>query len=544
MTEIVKINLDNEMDLILAHKRSMKIAEMCGMPSSAQTRFSTAVSEIARCCIANGKDSMLTLGINVIKNTHKEIVAVLNDAVDLKKCNPEAFNYAAKLSGNIEYSFAQNYSITQLSQKVPSPGLLSETKIKSLADYFVYEPPLSPYDEIRKKNIELIALSEKLGESENRYRQLANTIPVLICIVNERNNVLLANDSFKKYVEKTFTFFDKRELSAFIHPDDIDGIIDNWNKTKKNKSEFSGEIRIKKDDTYIWHIISIIPNKTEDGTFNSWIINLVDINAQKTVSETLKNNSELKSIQRELENANSKLVFKNKELQQFAYIASHDLQEPLRKIMIMLSRAGEHLTEEQRKNYYFDKITSAAGRMSALISDVLNYSRVDNNVQVLSKVDLNEILNETLNDLSLIIEEKDAVINTSPLPVVDGLNTQLRQLFFNLINNALKFTTIQPTVTIFATVISPTNAKVTDKFHPVGHYDMITISDNGIGMDSQYSGRIFDMFQRLHERDQYGGNGIGLALCKRIIENHNGVLNFTSKPGEGTTFYIYLPKKV
>lgn len=542
MKEIVKINLDNEMDLILAHKRSMKIAEMCGMPSSSQTRFSTAVSEVARCSIANGKNSLLTLGINVIKTTHKEIVAIINDTVDLKKCNPEAFKYAAKISENLEYSYANDYSITQLSQKVPTPGLLSEAKIKTLADYFKYEPPLSPYDEIRKKNIELIALSEKLTESENRYRHLSNTIPVLICIVNDRNQVLLTNDSLRDYLQAPFNVFDKKEIKSFIHPDDVDDLIERWNKTKKNKSQYVGETRIKKDDAYIWHLISIIPNKAEDGTFNSWLVYFVDIHGQKTVEETLKNNSELKVIQRELENANSKLVFKNRELQQFAYIASHDLQEPLRKIRIMLSRAGEGLTEEQRNKYYFDKITNAAGRMSDLITDVLNYSRVDNNLQVLTKVDLNEIIQETLNDLSLVIEEKDAVINLSKLPEVAGLSTQLRQLFFNLINNALKFNSGQPTVTITASLITAESVEDTDKFMPKGNYHLIKISDNGIGMDSQYSGRIFDMFQRLHDRDQYGGNGIGLALCKRIIENHNGALNFTSQPGEGTTFYIYLPR--
>lgn len=541
MKEIVKINLDNEMDLILAHKRSMKIAEMCGMPSSSQTRFSTAVSEVARCSIANGKNSLLTLGINVIKTTHKEIVAIINDTVDLKKCNPEAFKYAAKISENLEYSYADDYSITQLSQKVPSPGLLSEAKIKTLADYFKYEPPLSPYDEIRKKNIELIALSEKLTESENRYRHLSNTIPVLICIVNDRNQVLLTNDSLRDYLQAPFNVFDKKEIKSFIHPDDVDDLIERWNKTKKNKSQYVGETRIKKDDAYIWHLISIIPNKAEDGTFNSWLVYFVDIHGQKTVEEALKNNSELKVIQRELENANSKLVFKNRELQQFAYIASHDLQEPLRKIRIMLSRAGEGLTEEQRNKYYFDKITSAAGRMSDLITDVLNYSRVDNNLQVLTKVDLNDIVQETLNDLSLVIEEKDAIINLSKLPEVAGLSTQLRQLFFNLINNALKFNSGQPTVTITASLITAESVEDTDKFMPKGNYHLIKIADNGIGMDSQYSGRIFDMFQRLHDRDQYGGNGIGLALCKRIIENHNGALNFTSQPGEGTTFYIYLP---
>lgn len=538
MKEIVKINLDNEMDLILAHKRSMKIAEMCGMPSSLQTRFATAVSEVARCSIANGENSILTLGIKVIKTTHKEIVAVLNDNVDLKNCNPEAFKYAAKLSGNIEYSFDDNYSITEFSQKVPSPGLLSEAKIKSLADYFKYESPLSPYDEIRKKNIELIALSEKLGESENRYRQLANTIPILICIINERNHVLLTNESFQEILQSSFTVFERKELSAFIHPDDLEGIIDNWSKIKKNRSEYFGETRIKKGDSYIWYLISITPNKTEDGTFTSWLIYFVDIHAQKTVEETLKNNSELKAIQGELENANSKLLFKNKELQQFAYIASHDLQEPLRKIRIMLSRAGEGLSEEQKNEYYFDKITSAAGRMSDLISDVLNYSRVDNNVYTLLPVDLNEIVHETINDLSLVIEEKNAIINISPLPIVSGLGTQLRQLFFNLVNNALKFNSENPVVTITA----DEEIKESDLYKPAGNYHVISISDNGIGMDSKYSGRIFDMFQRLHERDKYGGNGIGLALCKRIIENHNGVLNFTSQPGIGTTFFIYLPK--
>lgn len=539
MKEIVKINLDNEMDLILAHKRSMKIAEMCGMPSSSQTRFATAVSEVARCSISNGENSILKLGINVIKSTHKEIVAIINDTIDLKKCNPEAYIYAAKLSGNIEYESGKDYSVTQFSLRVPSPGLLSEAKIKSLADYFAYEPPLSPYDEIRKKNIELIALSEKLGESENRYRQLANTIPILICTINERNHVLLTNESLQEIVKSSFTVFERKELSTFIHPDDLENLLENWSKVKKNKTEFYGETRIKKGDNYTWFLISIIPNKTEDGGINNWLVYFVDIHAQKMVEETLKNNSELRLIQHELELANSKLLFKNKELQQFAYVASHDLQEPLRKIRIMLSRAGEGLSEEQKNKFYFDKITNAAERMSDLISDVLYYSKVDNNVQVLLPVDLNEILHETINDLSLTIEEKNAVINIGPLPTVAGLSTQLRQLFFNLINNSLKFNSEDPVIKISAD--EDCRIELED-YKPGENYHLITIVDNGIGMDSNYSDRIFDMFQRLHQRDQYGGNGIGLALCKRIIENHNGILKFTSELGKGTVFYIYLPK--
>jgi len=539
MKEIIKINLDNEMDLILAHKRCMKIAEMCGMPSSFQTRFSTAVSEIARCAIAKGKNSVLVIGINTIKATQKQIEAIITDSVDLKSYNPEAFNYASKISGDIEYSFKGNQSTTRIIQPVISPGLLSETKIKSFIDYFKFEPPLSPYDEIRKKNIELIALSEKLAESENRYRKLANAIPILICEVNDRNKVLLYNESLLNFFKVPLPNFERKNLMNFVHPDDIEIIVEGWNKAKANRSSFSGEIRITDTSEYLWHLVSMIPNKSEDGSFNSWLIYFTDINAQKMIVETLKDNSELKMIQRELESANSKLIFKNKELEQFAYIASHDLQEPLRKIMIMLSRAGEHLSEEEKKKFYFDRITISATRLSDLITDVLNYSRIDNNKQVFEPVDLNEIAEEILVDLSMIIEEKNAVITIESLPSVLGVNTQLRQLFYNLVNNALKFNTELPVVTISAKMM-PDNQ---DQLALPGNYDIISITDNGIGIDSQYSNRIFNMFQRLHERDQYGGNGIGLALCRRIIENHNGIINFTSTPGKGTVFWIYLPKK-
>ncbi len=537
--EIIQINLDNEMDLILAHKRCMKIAEMCGMASSFQTRFSTAVSEVARCAIAKGKNSLLVLGLNIVKSTQKEIVAVITDSVDLKSCSPEAFTYASKISESIQYDYSNHQSTTQIRQRITAPGLLSEMKIKSIIDYFKFEPPLSPYDEIRKKNIELIALSEKLAESENKYKQLANTIPILICVLNERNIVLLANESLETYLEKPFLSFDRKTLANFIHLEDIDGILEGWNKAKQNRSNFLAETRIKKGSKYLWHLISIIPNKAEDGSFNSWLVYFVDINAQKMIVETLKDNTELKLTKNELENVNSKLRFKNKELEQFAYIASHDLQEPLRKIMIMLSRAGEHLTEDQKKKYYFDRITLAAGRLSNLITDVLNYSRIENKEQYFGEVDLNEIIVDVLSDLSLVIEEKNALVNVNPLPKVFGLDTQLRQLLYNLINNALKFNTDQPTVTISSEDVPKDEKLLTS----AENYHVISVADNGIGMDGNYSERIFDMFQRLHERDQYGGNGIGLALCRRIIENHNGMINFSSKPGEGTTFWIYLPKK-
>ena len=542
MREIVKINLDNEMDLILAHKRSMKIAEMCGLPSSAQTRFSTAVSEIARCSISNGKDSVLVLGITINRPTQKEITAVLTDAVDLKACSPEAFRYATKISGTISYHYADNLSTTQLTQSILQPGLLSEQKIKGLIDYFKFEPPLSPYDEIRKKNIELIALSEKLGESENRYRQLSNTLPVMICVVEERNKVLLTNDWLKNYIAVPLTTFERPVLLSFVAADDLDGLLKGWEMAKKAGSSYYGEVRIQHRGAYVWHIVSIVPNKLEDGSFTNWLVSFFDINAQKIVEETLKDNSELKRIQGELESSNAKLSFKNKELEQFAYVASHDLQEPLRKIMIMLSRAGEHLNEEERERYYFGRISASAQRLSDLIADLLNYSRTDNISLMGKEVDLNSALEQALSDLSFIIEEKQAIVtvNTTDLPKIMGLETQLQQLFYNLISNALKFNaTTTPTVSLNYSAV--TGKQLIKHGTLSGNYHHIAITDNGIGMDEEYSDRVFDMFQRLHARDHFEGNGIGLALCKRIIENHNGFIDFTSMPGHGTTFNIYLP---
>ena len=540
MHEIVKINLDNEMDLILAHKRSMKIAELCGLPSSAQTRFSTAVSEIARCSIANGKESVLVLAVHVLKATQKEIVAVLTDTVDLKQCNPEAFTYAAKISGNIQYQFTDGKSVTKLSHLIASPGLISDQKISGFKDYFKYEPPLSPYDEIRKKNIELIALSEKLSESEGRYRQLTNTLPVLICIVDERNRVILTNNWLNDYLNIPLNIFDKLSIGQLLHAEDAEVLLNGWDRCKKSGISFFGQVRLKKEGQWIWHLVSIVPNKSEDGHLNNWLVSFVDINAQKIVEETLKDNSDLKVIQQKLEQLNTQLSFKNKELEQFAFIASHDLQEPLRKIMIMLSRAGENLSEEEKQSFFFDRISAAAGRMSNLITDVLNYSRIDDRGKLFGQVDLNATLAEALEESTMLIEEKGAEISVVSLPTVTGIGPQLRQLFYNLIINAIKFNNHRPRIKVGYSLADAREFADIANFSS-GPYHKISISDNGIGMDTEYSERVFNMFQRLHDRDKYSGNGIGLALCRKVVENHNGFITFESQPGIGTTFKIYLP---
>ena len=538
MHEIVKINLDNEMDLILAHKRSMKIAELCGLPSSAQTRFATAVSEIARCSIAKGKESVLVIGVQADKPSLKYIRIVLNDTVDLKRNNPEAYAYAARLSGNIDYQVTGTGSVTSLTHMIPNPGLISETKIKGFKDYFKYEPPLSPYDEIRKKNLELISLSEKLGQSESRYRNLTESLPVAIAVLDQHFRITFGNESFRRIFPPPIEQFDKGNLAHLVYQDDIDRLFGAFGQIRNDQTSFSGQARLMMQDAAIWHLFSIVPNRVDDS-IRSWLIYFVDIHAQKVVAETLRDNTELKSIQNRLEAMNQELQFKNRELEQFAFVASHDLQEPLRKIRMMVSRAVTGLDSNQREELYLDRINGAAERMSKLIDDVLNYSRVGALPKEFRPVDLQKVIEETMSDLDFVIEEVGATIEIGDMPSISGSDMQLRQLFYNIISNSLKFTNGKPKIEI--TAVHRVVAMTLDGRELSGDFHIVSVKDNGIGIDRQFSQRIFNMFQRLHHREDYAGNGIGLALCRKIIVDHGGAIDFESTPGVGTTFHLYFP---
>lgn len=538
MHEIVKINLDNEMDLILAHKRSMKIAELCGLPSSAQTRFATAVSEIARCSIANGRDSILTIGIQSDKPSAKFIRIVLNDSIDLKKCSPEAYAYAARLSENIDYEYTTAGSVTSLVQLIPNPGLISETKIKSFKDYFKYEPPLSPYDEIRKKNLELISLSEKLTLSESRYRQLTESLPVAIALLDNQMRITFGNESLRRAIPKPIEAFDRANLTGLIHPDDLERLLGSFDQIRPDQQAFSGQVRFLIKGEELWHLFSVVPNRVGE-TVKSWLVYFVDIHAQKVVAETLRDNTELKNIQRRLEAMNQELSFKNNELEQFAFVASHDLQEPLRKIRMMVSRAVTGLDESQREELYLDRINGAAERMSRLIDDVLNYSRIGALPKEFRPVDLNRIIDDTRDDLDFAIEDAGATFEIGDLPAITGNEMQLHQLFYNIISNSLKFNRGNPHIRISARTEDISINRDDINLH--GTFHIVSVKDNGIGIDRQFAKRIFNMFQRLHHREDYAGNGIGLALCKKIIVDHGGAIELESTPGEGTTFHLYFP---
>jgi signal transduction histidine kinase len=236
------------------------------------------------------------------------------------------------------------------------------------------------------------------------------------------------------------------------------------------------------------------------------------------------------------------LVRSNQELERFAFVASHDLQEPLRKVQAfggrLESRYGNVLDDQGRD--YLDRMQTAAGRMSILIEDLLVFSRISTQGQRFEQVNLNEIIAAVLLDLEVRITETDAKIEVTELPTLDADRMQMRQLFQNLIGNALKFhrKNSPPVVIVSSEAIEQPS---TDSGLTANMY-RILVQDNGIGFDIRYLDKIFQVFQRLHSRDEYNGTGVGLAICRRIAERHGGALTAMSQPGKGATFITTLRK--
>jgi signal transduction histidine kinase len=250
-----------------------------------------------------------------------------------------------------------------------------------------------------------------------------------------------------------------------------------------------------------------------------------------------------------LRKKNVELEHLNKSLDQFASIASHDLQEPLRKIKtftaLLKMQATQTLSAES--NELIDKIKRSSERMSLLINDVLNFSRIVHMEDMFVKTDLNQILNDTLKDFDLLILEKDAVVNIGILPVVDAIPLQINQLFYNLVGNAFKFSKIgiPATLSISSRILSA--EEMENKFYSRFNLDMqlsyseICFKDNGIGFEQQFAEQIFSIFERLNNQEQYSGTGIGLALCRKIVQHHHGRIRAEGKDNDGAIFYVLLP---
>lgn len=262
---------------------------------------------------------------------------------------------------------------------------------------------------------------------------------------------------------------------------------------------------------------------------------------KKYSSQIEQSNKDLAIKRKELLESNTELERSNYDLMQFASIASHDLKEPLRKIQsysdLVLTRNADKFDEKTAK--HFSYIMDSSGRMKMLIEDILKYSKIGSASLEFKKVNLNEIVNTIINDLEILIEEKKARINVSKLCEIECVPGQIRQVFQNLISNALKFNkNNEQTIIKISSATSPGKDFGINDDSP---YCKITVTDNGIGFDMKHSEQIFTLFNRLHAKDKFEGTGIGLAIVKKIVERHKGMIAVESEPGRGTTFSVLIP---
>lgn len=451
--------------------------------------------------------------------TLKEKRAVLGEDIIIERPDGIKINVLPHpqplFDGNGEMTGALNM-LVDVTDKMYNESLLRENQDKYRL-----------LSELLEKKIE--ERTATLKESEERYHKMIEEVQdYAILLLNKDGYILNWNkgaEQIKGYKEaeivgKNFRIFYQDKDREEKLPERL---IKEAYETGRARHE---GWRLRKDGSKFWGSIVITALHDENNEVIGFSKVTRDLTERKLAEDRL--NQYLKDIE-----------FRNKQLEEYAYIASHDLQEPLRKIQIFAELLEDNLNNPEQARKNLDKITASAKRMSSLIKDVLKYSQLSTGDELYIETNLNAVLDAVLEDYSLLIEQKDVIINRDNLPHLNGIPIQLQQLFSNLVSNALKFSSERPIIEIKSSIIKGGDPGVHySELTTNRQYLKIVFADNGIGFEQQYGEQVFKMFKRLSNST---GTGIGLALCKKIVENHNGHIYVESKPNVGTTFTIMLP---
>jgi len=425
-------------------------------------------------------------------------------------------------------------------------------------------------EELQSTNEELIVLNQEMSslneqvESEKNYSEsIVANIREPLLVLDKNLRIRTANNAFYKQ----FKLNEKETIGSLIY--NLDDEKWDFPELRKLLEEDIPENPIIVD----YEVVHSFPGVGElhlllnarvvvkdDESENLILLSLEDITEQvkerekrqriqerytKELKEKIEERTaELKSANEELQETNRELVNMNKELEAFTYISSHDLQEPLRKIQTFAGRIleKEHQNLSEKGKTYFNLMQGAAQRMQKLIDDLLAFSRLNTTERIFERVNLKTIVDEVITNFNDTIQEKNATVDVGEMCEADVIVFQFRQLMYNLISNALKFSKPgeEPHVKISCNIIEGSSRKE-EGFLPGKKYCHISVSDNGIGFEDKFSDKVFEVFQKLHSKDEYPGTGIGLATVKKIVAHHNGIINVKSELDKGSVFDIYIP---
>ncbi len=358
-----------------------------------------------------------------------------------------------------------------------------------------------------------------LKESETRFSTLADSSPAMIWITDTNNLCYYLNKAWLNFRGRKL----EEELGVGwlqgVHPDDLK-VFDNLSEQLKQQQSYTCEYRLLRHDGVFRYLLEIgTPRCLPDGTFTGYMGSCIDV-------------TEMREAQIELAAQTKELIRSNEELEQFAYVASHDMQEPLRMIASYVQLIQKNLEAGNTKGVveFMNFVLDGVNRMQALISDLLQFSRVNKKGSPFVPIELNEVMNIVSTHLTNRIKENNATVLFDEMPTINGDSFQIIRLFQNLIDNAIKFKSPyrEPVIRI--------SVKEEDVYYK------FSVCDNGIGIDNKFYNRIFVIFQRLHTRNEFQGTGIGLAVCKKIVERHGGDIWVESELDKGTTFFFTIKK--
>ncbi|MBD2037837.1 PAS domain S-box protein [Leptolyngbya sp. FACHB-321] len=410
-------------------------------------------------------------------------------------------------------------------------------------------------------------VEQALLESEKQLRTITNALPVLIAYIDVDQRFRFHNQTYEQWFDCSSTDIQGQHLSQVLGEQAYQSIKPYVKHALSGETATYESLITYKNDEKRWVSATYLPDINQQGAVQGYFALIADINERKLAEQAILNMNEALEIKVEerttaLKQLNDELVNSNRELEQFAYIASHDLQEPLRAVIgytqLLMQDYQTHFDASAQQ--YAEYIVDGGKRMQQLIQDLLHYSRVGTRDLVFAPIDSNIVLDQVLSNLQVAIAERQALVTSDPLPTVTVDKLQLTQLLQNLIGNAIKFCRDDaPRVHISARRAEGAEAQkekgeqreheggdsekpqLETSSHPSEITWLFSIHDNGIGIKPRYLERIFEIFKRLHTRTEFPGTGIGLAVCKKIVDRHGGHIWAESQPGTGTTFYFTIP---